>query len=98
MIFDMPACSGCGNCAMACSFHHKGAFAPAMAAIGILEKEDGRGYLISFVEENDGEKMACIGCRECVKHCHPGEDLDNLIKEFMKRRKERGLSSGAKPK
>ena len=64
MIFDMADCSGCGNCAMACSFHHKGEFAPAMAAISVLEKEDGPGFRISFVEENDGEKIACIGCGE----------------------------------
>ncbi len=91
MIFDMADCSGCGNCAMACSFHHKGEFAPAMAAISVLEKEDGPGFLISFVEENDGEKMACIGCGECVKHCHPSEALEDLIKAFMRRRKERRL-------
>ena len=89
MVLDMPACSGCGNCAMACSFHHKGEFSPAKAAISILEKEDGRGFLISFAEENEGEKIACTGCRECVEQCHPGEELADLIKEFVRRRKER---------
>ena len=44
MIFHMPACSGCGNCSMACSFHNEGEFVPAKAAIRSLEKEDGQGF------------------------------------------------------
>ena len=90
MIFDMVECSGCGNCTMACSFHHRGEFAPSRAAIKILEKEDGHGFLISFVEEDDGEKIVCIGCGECVKQCHPSEALEDLIKAFMRKRNEEG--------
>lgn len=86
MTFDMPACSGCGNCTMACSFHRKGEFVPAKAAIRIVEKDDGRGFLISLTEENDGEKLACNGCRECVKHCLPSDALEDIIVEFLGRR------------
>jgi succinate dehydrogenase/fumarate reductase-like Fe-S protein len=92
MIFHMPECSGCGNCSMACSFHNEGEFAPAKAAIRSLEREDGRGYLISFSEEDDKEKLLCSGCRECVKHCVPGEELEKIIKEYMEKRSETGQS------
>ena len=85
MIFHMPACSGCGNCSMACSFHNEGEFAPAKAAIRSLEKDDGQGYLISFSEESDEERVACNGCKECVKLCVPGEDLENIIMEYVLR-------------
>jgi heterodisulfide reductase subunit C len=88
MIFHMHACSGCGNCSMACSFHNGGEFAPARAAIRSLEKEDGQGFVISFSEERDKEKLACNGCKECVKHCVPGEDLEIIIKEYMKKSNE----------
>jgi Fe-S oxidoreductase len=93
MIFEMVTCSGCKNCEMACSFHHKGEFAPSKAAIRILEREDMSGFPVSLVEESDGDNLACIGCRECVKHCHAGEDLEKLIVEFMKTRKRGGSVS-----
>ena len=90
MIFHMPACSGCGNCSMACSFHNKGEFVPAKAAIRSVERDDGQGFLISFSEESDEEKLACNGCKECVKHCLPSEDLEDIIMEYMKKRNKAG--------
>lgn len=87
MIFHMPACSGCGNCSMACSFHNEGEFAPAKAAIRSVERDDGQGYLISFSEESDEERLACTGCKECVKLCVPGEDLEGIIVEYIGKRK-----------
>ncbi|MBW1772718.1 MAG: hypothetical protein JRJ82_07485 [Deltaproteobacteria bacterium] len=90
MIFHMPACSGCGNCSMACSFHNEGEFVPAKAAIRSVERDDGQGYLISFSQESDEERLACNGCKECVKLCVPGEDLENIIMEYMEKRNNAG--------
>lgn len=87
MIFHMPACSGCGNCSMACSFHNEGEFAPARAAIRCIERDDGRGFLISFSDEGDEERVQCNGCRECLPLCVPGEDLEEIIKEYIDKRK-----------
>jgi len=78
---------------MVCSFHHKGEFAPGKAAIRSLEKNDGQGFLISFSEESDKERLLCSGCRECVKHCVPGEELEKIIKEYMGKRRKTGKSA-----
>ena len=91
----MPACSGCGTCSMVCSFHHEGEFAPTKAAIRSLERDDGTGFLISFSDENDEEKVVCSGCRECVKHCVPGEELEKIIKAYMEKRRETGQSASS---
>ena len=86
MNFHMPACSGCGNCSMACSFHHKGEFVPAKAAIRSVERDDGPGFLISFSEEGEDGRLVCTGCRECIKHCVPGEELEGIIIEYVRKR------------
>ena len=64
MIFDMASCGGCRTCEMACSFKHTGEFIPAISSIKILDKEDELGFLVSLVEEGDGQSMGCDGCTE----------------------------------
>jgi hypothetical protein len=54
MNFDMPDCGGCRTCKIACSYHHTGGFVPSVSSIKILDKEDGVGYHVLFVEQ-EGE-------------------------------------------
>lgn len=86
MNFHMPACSGCGTCSMACSFHHKGEFAPAKAAIQSVARDNGQGFWIAFSDTKEGEQLVCNGCRECVKLCVSGEELEDIIIEYLKKR------------
>jgi Fe-S oxidoreductase len=81
-IFEMPECSGCGTCEMVCSFTHSGAFNPSVSAIKVLNKGDGRGFLISLAEERDGEGLECIACLECTQSCPAARDLEKIIETF----------------
>ena len=88
MIFDMPSCGGCRTCEMACSFHHRGEFVPAISSIGILEKVNEPGFLVVLREKNEGEGMACDGCRGlnvplCLEYCEKREDLEKILTEFL---------------
>lgn len=92
MILDMPSCSGCRTCEMACSFKHKGEFIPSISSIKILNKEDESGFRILFVEESDGQAIPCDGCKEfevplCIQYCKEGGDLKKILKEFIKNAK-----------
>ncbi len=89
MIFEMASCSGCKTCEMACSIKNTGEFSPAKSAIRILDKEDGPGFLISLEEQDEGMRRACVGCQECVQYCPAGEDLKQIIAEFMEQREKR---------
>jgi Fe-S-cluster-containing hydrogenase component 2 len=94
MIFDMPTCGGCRTCEIACSFKHKGEFAPSISSIKILDKKDGLGFFVQLVEQNEGTSMACDGCKErdvplCMEYCKKEEDLEKIIKEFLKPRGDR---------
>lgn len=72
---------------MACSFTHSGEFNPSKSAIEVLEKGDGRGFLISLAEGSDGDSLACIACLECTRSCPAAGDLGEIIEAFG--RKER---------
>ena len=80
MIFELPSCTGCKTCEMACSLQHFGEFNPEKAAIRVQEKKDRAVYLLSFSDEGDGQRASCIGCFACVETCPVGEDLEKLIR------------------
>ena len=89
MIFDMPYCGGCRTCEMACSFHHRGEFVPAISSIEILEKVQEPGFLVALREKGDGKGMACDGCQGldvplCIEYCQKYEDLEKILAEFLK--------------
>jgi Fe-S-cluster-containing hydrogenase component 2 len=94
VIFDMPTCGGCRTCEMACSFHHKEEFNPAISSIKILDKKNEPGYLVSIAEERDGQSMACDGCKGldvplCMEYCEKREELEKMIKKVMKKKNQR---------
>lgn len=87
MEFDMPSCGGCRTCEMACSYHHRGEFAPALSSLKIQEKTEGPGYLVLLKKTADEAGPACDGCRGlkaplCVDYCREAEDLKEILREF----------------
>ena len=92
MIFDMPSCGGCRTCEMACSFKHKAEFIPAVSSLKILQKENGPGFIVSLADDNDGQRMACDGCKEtavplCMQYCEKSEALEIILNQFHEKRK-----------
>ena len=90
MTFDMPTCGGCRTCEIACSFHHIKAFAPSVSSIRILNKGDGVGYRVLFVEEDDKSARACDGCSGldipyCVEVCKDMEELTKMLQQLPKK-------------
>jgi hypothetical protein len=85
---------------MACSFHHKEEFIPSRSSIKVLDKENEPGFLVFLTKNSDGQSIACDGCKEldiplCVQYCKEGDDLEKIVKEFMKKVKpKRGAQKG----
>jgi len=90
MLFDMPTCGGCRTCEIACSYHHIGEFAPSISSIKILNKVDGVGYHVLFLEEDDESGRACDGCAVleipyCVEVCKQEEELKKMLQQIPKK-------------
>ena len=88
MTFDMPSCGGCRTCEMACSFHHRGEFIPAISSIEILERLNEPGFLVVLHEKGEVKAMACDGCKGlaipmCLEYCEKREDLEKILTEFL---------------
>ena len=86
-ISDMPSCGGCRTCELACSFRHKGEFSPVLSSLKVLDKRESPGFLVSLVSENEGQRLACDGCKGygvplCMQYCKQMEDLEKILKEF----------------
>lgn len=91
MIFDMPTCGGCRTCEIACSFHHKEEFNPALSSIKILDKKNEPGFYVMLVEESDGQSISCDGCKGlevplCMEYCKEKDELEKMIKELMQKK------------
>jgi Fe-S-cluster-containing dehydrogenase component len=87
MEFNMPSCGGCRTCEMACSYHHRGEFAPALSSLKIQEKAEGPGYLVLLKKMADEAGPACDGCQGlktplCVEYCREADDLKEILREF----------------
>jgi Fe-S-cluster-containing dehydrogenase component len=88
VIFDMLSCGGCRTCEMACSFHHRGEFIPSLSSIKVLDKENEPGFFVLFMKDNEGQSIACDGCRKldiplCMQYCKESEDLEKILREFL---------------
>ena len=88
MTFDMPSCGGCRTCEMACSFHHRGEFIPAISSIEIVERSNEPGFLVMLRDKGEGRGMACDGCKDldvpmCLEYCEKREDLEKILTEFL---------------
>jgi Fe-S-cluster-containing hydrogenase component 2 len=90
LIFEMPLCGGCRTCEMACSFHHKGEFSPSVSSIKIIDKTQCAGFDVLLSEKDDGDTMACDGCRElrvplCLEYCTKKDDLKKILGDFFQK-------------
>lgn len=88
MRFQMESCNGCQTCELACSFHHKGEFTPAVSSVKIADSPSVEGYGLELFEEDSGQRRACDGCKEldvplCVAFCWESEDLKKVIDDFL---------------
>lgn len=93
MKFEMPSCGGCRTCELACSFHHRGEFTPAISSLKILEKSGGPGYLVVLKEESDRRGPACDRCEGldiplCVQYCREMDELRDILQRFWAIRSE----------
>jgi Fe-S-cluster-containing hydrogenase component 2 len=96
MIFDMPTCGGCRTCEIACSYHHLRAFAPSVSSIKILNKVDGIGYSVLFLEEDGESGRTCDGCSGleipyCVEVCKDAEELKKMLEQLPQVKSRAGL-------
>lgn len=87
MIRKMPSCGGCRTCELACSFHHRKVFNPALSSLKVKECRDGDGYEIELLEKDGDSDLACDGCRGletplCLLHCREREELNRILDEF----------------
>jgi len=95
MIFEMASCGGCRTCEMACSFKHTGEFVPTISSIKIVDKDNELGFVVTLAETNNGQRLACDGCTDldvpwCVQYCEKAEDLTEILRQFLKKRKHEG--------
>jgi Fe-S-cluster-containing dehydrogenase component len=88
-IFDMPVCGGCRTCEIACSFHHREEFNPAISSIKILSQEGKISYRVWLVrgEEDRTMEIPCDGCEDleeplCLQFCRKKEELKKILEEF----------------
>ena len=92
MIFKMASCGGCRTCEIACSFKHTGEFKPTVSSIKIKDKENELGFYVCLVESSTEKGIACDGCADleeplCLQYCEKREDLEDILKEFLKKNK-----------
>jgi Fe-S oxidoreductase len=86
MPVEMPSCTGCKTCEMACSFKHKQEFNPKLSAIAVVPNDKKAGYLILINREDPNRAIDCTGCLECLKLCPVSEDLKAIIVAHRKLR------------
>ena len=68
----MEICTGCQNCVIACSYHHKKAFSRAMSSLEVTRLKDFENEI--KVHMTDGDHIACDRCTDsqeplCMKYC-----------------------------
>ena len=90
MIFPMESCGGCRTCEMACLFKHKKEFVPSLSSIKVLDRKNGKGYMIALSERNSTQNIPCDFCTEdeiplCVQYCEKSEDLKRILEAFKER-------------
>ncbi len=89
--FDMPSCGGCRTCEMACSFHHKDEFNPAIASIKIVNEEGEVPFRVWLAREGEmlePDEIPCDGCKGieeplCLQFCRKKEDLKKILDDFL---------------
>jgi Fe-S-cluster-containing hydrogenase component 2 len=90
--FEMPVCGGCRTCEMACSFHHKREFNPAISSIKILNVDGATPFRVWLVRKGDAPGITgipCDGCPDlteplCLQFCRKRDELKEILDEFRR--------------
>jgi Fe-S-cluster-containing hydrogenase component 2 len=90
VVYEMPSCGGCRTCELACSFHHTQTFVPSLSSLKVLDRNEGPGYRVSLVAAQNGERIACDGCKgldvpACIECCKEIDDLGKILLHFEDR-------------
>jgi Fe-S-cluster-containing dehydrogenase component len=68
-IIETVKCVGCRSCEVACSFHHRKRFWPAVSSIEVRRREKtGRFGIVIHTQDEKG-RIACDGCGFCIDFC-----------------------------
>jgi hypothetical protein len=75
---------------MACSFHHKGEFNPAVSSIKIVNGEGEIPFRVWLVREEEGQRITRIPCDRCkdleeplcLQFCRKKDELKKILDEF----------------
>lgn len=84
--YTMESCTGCRNCVIACSYHHKRVFSRAISSLDITRPGD--THFEITVYGVDADHLACDRCAGsggplCVKYCPSiaRPELTNFLRE-----------------
>ena len=88
--FESQDCVGCRTCEIACSFHHRGIFSPAISSIEIKKGQEATSFATSFYERDSDGHLACDKCEGedeplCVKYCNvlARDELRTFLDRFL---------------
>jgi len=76
-LIDTKNCFGCRSCELACSYHHRKIFQPAISSIEIKRWEKTGKFGIVLHSQQEHGRMACDSCGFCLQFC-PTEARDEL--------------------
>ncbi len=76
-VINTEKCFGCRSCELACSYHHKKLFRPAISSIEVRRWEKMGKFGIVLHRQNEDGRLACDGCGLCLRFC-PLEARDEL--------------------
>ena len=89
-IYQIPNCTGCRSCEIACSFYHYKKFNPYLSSIEI-EKDENSIVKARLFFKAIGERLPCDGCKnaeekQCVKFCSIvcREELNKIVELHLK--------------
>ena len=90
--FETEKCVGCRSCELACSYHHKKMFWPAISSIEVRRWEKTGRFSIVLHQRDENGRKACDGCGLCVEFCPSGaqEELRTILQ------RKAGQTKGAK--
>jgi len=72
IVSDTKKCTGCRACELACSYHHRQVFAPAIASIHAQRDQTGSKVKILLYQQTTDGHLACNcprGHEMCVYFC-----------------------------
>jgi len=68
-ITSVSKCTGCRTCEIACSYHHKKIFSPAISSIEVGRAGQEGKFAIVLYEQQENGHIACDRCGFCLQYC-----------------------------